>query len=202
MKFKPYDFDKYGVKQYAELVYEVDYRTFNIFYKNKEEAVKALSNRNLWDLKEHNDKEYVYAILDDDETLIGICNGTIGFNYNTFKSIIGLFFILKFKDAIKQSLILFLDSFVLVDVGPNDFYIGEIAIFSSQRGKGYGKTAILKLIEIAHEKGCDCVILDADFRNDGAYRLYKSIGFEVFDKKCFKIPFFKRGMRSMKYKLK
>ena len=95
-----------------------------------------------------------------------------------------------------------MDNFVLVDVEEDDFYICELAICSNQRGKGYGTEALDQLIQLAKDLDCKRVVLDADFRNDGAFRLYSSKGFKIFNKKSFGIPGKKRGMRNMELILK
>ena len=109
---------------------------------------------------------------------------------------------LKFREALGLSKVSFMDNFVLVDVEDDDFYICELAICSSQRGKGYGTEALDQLIQLAKDLDCKRVVLDADFRNDGAFRLYSSKGFKVFNKKSFGIPGKKRGMRNMELVLK
>ena len=95
-----------------------------------------------------------------------------------------------------------MDNFVLVDVEDDDFYICELAICSNQRGKGYGTKALDQLIQLARDLDCKRVVLDADFRNDGAFRLYSSKGFKIFNRKSFGIPGKKRGMRNMELILK
>ena len=104
---------------------------------------------------------------------------------------------LKFTEALALSKVEFMDNFVLVDVEEDDFYICELAICSDKRGKGYGTEALNQLIQLARDLDCKRVVLDADFRNDGAFRLYNSKGFKVFNGKSFGIPSKKRGMRNM-----
>ena len=43
------------------------------------------------------------------------------------------------------------------------------------------------------------VILDADFRNAGAKRLYEKLGFKQFNQKRVKIASFERGMYNMEF---
>ena len=90
-----------------------------------------------------------------------------------------------------------LDHFVLCDIEPDDLYLAEIAIDDSQRGQGLGKQVLYDVIDYAKSKNLNRVILDADFRNTGAKRLYESIGFKVFNKKRIKIGSFERGMQNM-----
>jgi ribosomal protein S18 acetylase RimI-like enzyme len=82
-----------------------------------------------------------------------------------------------------------------------DLYLAEIAIDESQRGKGLGKKVIQDVIEYARSKNFKRVILDADFRNKGAKKLYESLGFKVFNKKRVKIASFERGMYNMEFNL-
>jgi Acetyltransferases, including N-acetylases of ribosomal proteins len=69
-------------------------------------------------------------------------------------------------------------------------------------GKGYGTEALDQLIRLAKDLDCKRVVLDADFRNDGAFRLYSSKGFKIFNRKSFGVPGKKRGMRNMELILK
>ena len=76
-------------------------------------------------------------------------------------------------------------------------YVAEIAIDDSLRGQGLGKQVLLEVIDYAKSKNLNRVILDADFRNVGARKLYERIGFKEFNKKSLKIGSFERGMHNM-----
>lgn len=69
--------------------------------------------------------------------------------------------------------------------GPNrDTWIDRIMIDKKYQGKGYGKSAMLNLIEIVSKKyGVDTVYLSIIEENRIAYELYKSIGFEYINEK-------------------
>jgi len=54
-------------------------------------------------------------------------------------------------------------------------YVDEVDVCSDQRLKGVGKTIMRKLIEIAHEKGCEEVWLGAEAENAAANALYLSL---------------------------
>ena len=95
-----------------------------------------------------------------------------------------------------------LDYFVLCDVKPGDLYIAEIAIDDSLRGQGLGRKVLFEVIEYAREKNMNRVILDADFRNVGARKLYEKLGFKEFNKKRVKFLSFERGMHNMELVLK
>ena len=60
-----------------------------------------------------------------------------------------------------------------------------------------GEQVLNEVIDYARSKKLNRVILDADFRNVGAKKLYERIGFKVFNKKRVKIGSFERGMQNM-----
>ena len=79
--------------------------------------------------------------------------------------------------------------------------MAEIAIDESQRGQGLGRKVVCDVIKYAKSKNFKRVIIDADFRNKGAKKLYESIGFKEFNKKRVKIASFERGMYNMEFNL-
>lgn len=198
MIFEKFNPKTHNTKEIATLTYDVDYRTFSMLYKNKEEAILAIEEKLI---KESNNNYLLYVILDDDNTIIGMVSLSTNKKPSLFRENLFLFRNLKIIDAFKLSIINFLDSRVLSDFNKGDLYIAEIAISSSERGKGLGKQVLNIIIEKAKEKNFKRVTLDADFRNKGAYKLYKSLGFKVFKKKNFKIINFERGMYNMEFKL-
>jgi ribosomal protein S18 acetylase RimI-like enzyme len=54
-------------------------------------------------------------------------------------------------------------------------YVDEVDVCSDQRRKGAGKAIMQKLIEIAHEKGCEEVWLGTEVENLAANALYLSL---------------------------
>lgn len=174
----------HDVGHVARLVYDVDFRTFGMFFKSEKQAVDAISK--YLSKKKLNDNYKV--ILDENKNIIGyvsiyLYDGKCEFHLKSWK----LF------------LVDILDYFVLCDIEKGDLYLAEIAIDESQRGRGLGKRVILDVIGYARSKNFKRVILDADFRNDGAKKLYESIGFREFNKKRVKIAGFERGMYNMEF---
>ena len=181
--FNPEIHDVYHV---ARLVYDVDYRTFDMFFKSDKQAIDAIS-KHLLKKKSNN---YFKVILDDNRNIIGYVSIYLHDDERDFH--------LK---SPKLFLVDILDYFVLCDIGKNDLYLAEIAIDESQRGKGLGRKVVNDVLEYAKSKNYDRVILDADFRNKGAKRLYESLGFKQFNKKRVKIGSFERGMYNMEFNL-
>lgn len=207
--FRDFNPEIHDVYKVAELIYDVDYRTFEHVFKSKKEGIEAIKDRLTFDFAKEIDEDendLFYVFFDDEDReekeIIGMFNGGKGVQHSYFKDIVNQFKNLKFNHALALSKVSFMDSFVLVDVEEDDFYICELAICSNHRGKGYGKEALDQLIQLGNDLNCKRVVLDADFRNDGAYRLYSSKGFKVFNKKSFAFLGKKRGMRNMELILK
>ena len=170
----------------AKLVYDVDYRTFDLFFKSDKKAIESISK---YLLKKEINKNFK-VILDDDHNIIGYVSIYLHDDSHKFH--------LK---SLRLFLVDILDYFVLCDIEENDLYLAEVAIDESQRGKGLGRKVLQDVIDYAKSKNYSRVILDADFRNEGAKRLYESIGFKQYNKKRVKIGSFERGMYNMEFNL-
>ena len=177
MIFREFNPEIHDVYKVAELVYDVDERTFVNIFSSREEGIEAIKERLLYDfsLEDEDENELYYVFFDDEDVeeknIVGMFNGGKGVTHSYYRYSLSLFKHLKFSQALGLAKVNFLDSFVLVDV-------------------------------VARDLDCKRVVLDADFRNDGAFRLYSSFGFKVFKKKCFKHFGIKRGMRNMELILK
>lgn len=181
MRYETFNPHVHDVSKVAKLVYDVDFRTFDMLFKSEDSAVRAIS-KSISD----EDLETFKVILNGNDEIIGI----LIYYVDRFPS----HFYLK---SLRLLIVDILDYFVLADVGPGDLYVAEIAIDSSLRGQGIGKKVLYDVIDFAKQKDLNRVILDADFRNHGAKRLYEKIGFKEFNKKRVKIGKFERGMHNM-----
>lgn len=65
-----------------------------------------------------------------------------------------------------------------------DTWIDRIMIDEKHQGKGYGKLAMIKLIDIvSKEYGVNVIYLSITEENRAAYTLYKNIGFEFMNER-------------------
>lgn len=177
--FNPQIHDTYKV---AKLVYDVDFRTFDLLFKDEDKAISTIEK----DLKKHKPESTFKVILNDDDEIIGMLMAYISEMPYDFRI-----------KSLKLIIVDILDYFVLCDIKKDDLYVAEIAIDDSLRGQGLGKRVLLDVIEYAKAKNLNRVILDADFRNVGAKKLYERIGFKEFNKKRLKFGSFERGMHNM-----
>lgn len=167
---------------------------------NKDKNNKNINSNNL----DNNSKFYIILDendFDDEEDIIGIISLVKGKKGSLLKDILVTLKNLNLLDSLRFSFIYILDYFVLAKTLPDDIYLAEIAIDKSQRGKGMGTEILNIIIEAARKKRFKRVVLDAEFNNKGAIKLYKSLGFEIFDKKSIKLFKKERGMYNMEYVL-
>ena len=186
MRYETFNPKVHDVEKVATLVYDVDFRTFDMLFKSPQAAIKTIS-KSLQD----EDLDTFTVILNDDDEIIGmviyyVSNFPRHFNFKSLRLLI----------------VDILDYFVLCDVGPGDLYLAEVAIDESLRGQGLGKMVIEEFINYARSENLNRVILDADFRNKGAKRLYEKMGFKEFNQKRVKIGKFERGMHNMEFTIK
>lgn len=172
---------------------------------NKDLDNKDINNKNINSNNLNNNSKF-YIILDendfdDEEDIIGIISLVKGKKGSLLKDILVTLKNLNLLDSLRFSFIYILDYFVLAKTLPDDIYLAEIAIDKSQRGKGMGTEILNIIIEAARKKRFKRVVLDAEFNNKGAIKLYKSLGFEIFDKKSIKLFKKERGMYNMEYVL-
>lgn len=186
MIYETLDPEIHDLNKVAELVYAVDYRTFDMLFASKESAVKSIAK----DLPKRGMGDYFKVILDDDGQIIGMLM--------IYTAKVSHKFYLK---PIRLMIVDILDHFVLADIEEDDLYLAELAIDSRLRGQGIGGKVVCDVIDYAKSKNYKRVTIDADFRNHGAKRLYERIGFKVFNKKSLKFLSFERGMYNMELKL-
>ena len=189
MIYETFDISKHDARKVAKLIYDVDFRTFDLLFKNSDKAISTIEKQ----LKKEESLEDTKVILDDDNNIIGLLIFWISKKpafYHSLKTV-----------SLKLLIVDILDYFVLCDVEKGDFHVAELAIDESQRGKGLGSKVLDDVIGYAKRNNLKRVTLDADFRNTGAKSLYERIGFREFNKKRVKIGSFERGMHNMELKL-
>ena len=95
MIFREFDPKIHDVYKVAELIYDVDYRTFVHVFKSKEEGVEAIKNRLLLiDFakdREADENDLFYVFFDDEDVeekeIIGMFNGGKGVQHSLFGDI-------------------------------------------------------------------------------------------------------------------
>lgn len=182
MRYETFDSEIHDVLKVAKLVYDVDFRTFDMLFKNPDDAVKAIAI----DLRRNEIECCFKVIFDDNDEMVGIVKMYSSDTHHRF----------HFK-SIKLIIVDILDHFVLCDIKKGDLYLSEIAIDENFRGQGIGRKVILDAIEYARSKNFKRLILDADLRNESAKSLYEKLGFKEFNKKSLKLGSFERGMYNM-----
>ncbi len=169
--------------------------------KNNNKISNEVSNNSLKNSFNKNSNK-LYIISDENtenHNILGMLQVVIGKKGSLIKDSILTILKVGIVDGLKFSFIYFLDHLVLADTNDDVLYIAEIAVDESQRGKGIGTKILKQIIKTAKEKGFKRIVLDADFRNEGAFKLYESIGFKKFNQKNLKFLGRQRGMYNMEY---
>ena len=186
MIYETFNHEVHDVTKVASLIYDVDYRTFDLLFKNKKSAVETIAN----DLPKRKTDDFFKVIWDGDKNIIGVLVIYTSKTSHKF-----------YLTSPRLFIVDILDHFVLCDIEKDDLYLAEIAIDSALRGQGIGRKVVSDVIEYAKSKNYKRVTADVDFRNAGAKSLYERIGFKEFNKKRLKIGSFERGMYNMEFNL-
>ena len=101
----------HDVSRVARLVYDVDFRTFDMLF-SKENAIKAISS----DLRKRKITPNLKVVLDDGE-IIGMLKVETSHKAHDFR-----------VKSLRLAVVDVLDYFVLCDINDDDFYIAEIAV--------------------------------------------------------------------------
>ena len=172
----------HDVSKVAKLVYDIDFRTFDLLFRDENKAIDAIKK----DLSKINVNDSLKVILNENNEIMGMLEFYISEMPYSFS--------LK---SPRLYVVDILDYFVLSDIAVNDLYIAEFAVDEHFRGRGLGSKVLLEIIEYAKSEKISRVILDVDFRNTVAKSLYEKLGFKVFNKKRVKLGSFERGMYNM-----
>lgn len=156
-------------------------------------------NREFYLILDENDNNVTSNNYNNSKEIIGLIQMVKGKKSGLFGDILTVFRNLKISDAFKFSFIYFIDYFILAETNHDDLYVAELAIDENERGKGLGTKVLKEIIEKAKANNFKRIVLDADFNNIGAYKLYKFLGFKVFDKKRVKLFNKEKGMNNMEY---
>ena len=201
MIFEEFNPKIHNVHQVADLIFEIDLRVLKKLFNTKQEAVSAIENKLLAKYPHVDDffKFYVIYKKEDPSKILAILLISKGKNINYLNDSVFLFKKLKFMQAFHFSEQNFIDKFTLSHIKDNDFYIAEIATNNAERCQGVGRAVVQHAIEQAKEQGFSRVVIDVDFKNSIAHKLYESLGFRVYDKKSFKFEGYEKKMYNMEY---
>ena len=171
MIYETFNPSKHDSRKVAKLIYDVDFRTFDLLFKSSDKAISTIEKQ----LKKEESFDDTKVVLDENNNVIGLLIFWISKKpafYHSLKTV-----------SLKLLIVDILDYFVLCDVEKGDFHVAELAIDESQRGKGLGSKVLNDVIDYAKKNNLKRVTLDADFRNTGAKSLYERMGFREFNKK-------------------
>ena len=183
----------------AELMFNVDLRVYRRFFKTKKQAIDAL-NVKIQKLYDSCDDYKIYLAIDKVNCkIMAMVQFSKGRNSNLLYDSAILFKNLNLKPAFYFSLVEFIDNKTLAICNNDDLYLAEIAVAEGYRGQGLATKLINMLINKAKNEGYQRVILDVDFKNPKALKLYQKIGFKIYNKRSLTILNHNKTMYNMEY---
>lgn len=202
MQIKKLNLNVHDSKKVSELIYFTDASTYDQILKNKSQAVdkieklvrlgnNSLGFENIWVVTNFDDEDVLGVMVTPSEEESSYMQ--------EIKTFLNLFSTL---DAMRFSILGFIDAMLLADIGPQDFYLACVAVDEKARGQGIGTFILESALEMAQESGKEKAVLDVDFNNEGARRLYERFGFRIFGQKSIWWFGGKKGMYNMEYYLK
>lgn len=200
MQFEKLNVEKHNPLKVAELIYEADTDTFDLFFKNKENSAGVIEKLVLADVNTLN-HQHIYVVSGDENYVLGVAvihHGKRQFFLDELRSI---FKNLNLVDALKYTVISILDKMFLSDLKEQDSYVAILAVDESLRGRGIGTFILEKAVELMKGHGSKRAVLDVDMENPSALRLYEKVGFKIFKKKSLSLWRWEKGVYNMELHL-
>lgn len=181
------EINKHDLELVSKLIYETDKNLFKKFLdKNHKTAIEKLKKL-IIEGKNSYGHENIYIAENENNGLIGVIVAFRGDEITFVNEIKVYWNCMNFRDFVKLTLIKPLyDKISASSIERDDFYIGNLAVINSMRGKGIGTKILNQIITVATEKECKRVILDVIQDNIKAKKFYEKIGFKVCGEKGFK----------------
>lgn len=200
MRFVKMDINKHDLNKVAELMYETDSETYNFYFKNQQSTVQRIkrliiAGDSSWS------HENIYIVTESNSRVLGVLVAYKGEEAHKRSDFKAYFKNLNFFDAVKFVFLDIGDTLLGADLDEDDYYLSDLAVDGKCRGKGIGTFILERSLELARERGCKRVVLDVYLDNESALRLYKRVGFKIFNKKSIRWFGGEKRVYNMEYKL-
>ncbi|HEX7468809.1 MAG TPA: GNAT family N-acetyltransferase, partial [Methanobacterium sp.] len=184
----------------SELIYETELDVFKPLLG--EDKNKALENIEKLVKSENNlfGHENIHVVSDENGNVLAILLSFCGRETNLWADFKAFFKILNFIEFLELMVKgIAINELLTSEVGPDDYYLSNIAVDPLYRGQGIGTYILENAFKLAEDKGCRRVILDVKLGNEGALKLYEKFGFKVYGKKNPKLIFKGQGTYNMEH---
>ncbi len=200
MIFEKLDINKNDLNKVSELIYETELDVFKPLLG--EDKNKALENIEKLVKSENNlfGHENIHVVSDENGNVLAILLSFCGRETNLWADFKAFFKILNFIEFLELMVKgIAINELLTSEVGPDDYYLSNIAVDPLYRGQGIGTYILENAFKLAEDKGCRRVILDVTLGNEGALKLYEKFGFKVYGKKNPKLIFKGQGTYNMEH---
>ncbi|WP_455645730.1 GNAT family N-acetyltransferase [Methanosphaera sp.] len=197
-KLENYD----DVEKIATWIYSTDEFTFNIVFKNKTNAIKALKKLILSDYINPYHRQFINICYSDKiEEIQGIAVSFKGSDI----SVKNMYKAMKSTSYTNLPLIiiyLVICRFFASRIASDDYYLGNLFVNPEHRHKGIGSKLVNKCKELAIESNSNALLLDVEYDKEYLLDFYDKIGLKQESKNYHKIFGKTYGCYGLKYNLK
>jgi len=184
LTFERLDKGCHDIRKVAELIYDTDQSLLPLMFGGRATGIERLrclvqAGSNTFGY------EYVYVAIDGGE-VVGIAIGATGAEYTKAdEEGFGVYYrCIGWVGSLRLSAAWLAVRNVLTKrLGADDFYISVLCVDSKRRGSGVGGFILENIARTARDQGCNRLVLDVSFENEGARRLYERLGFVSMKKK-------------------
>ncbi|OWT33871.1 hypothetical protein BGI41_00025 [Methanobrevibacter sp. 87.7] len=168
----------------ADWIYQTD-QMFNFLFKNKDNAIKAISKLILSDTKNLYHRDFI-TVASEDNNILGIVISYMGCDFS-YSEIIKAFLDTNCSSRFRVYMFTILDEILASYVGDNEYYIGILYVNPKFRHNKMGSKLVNYCINIAKDLGCDCVKLDVESFKKSLPNFYSKFGFKQDSYNFFKL---------------
>jgi ribosomal protein S18 acetylase RimI-like enzyme len=202
MKFVKLDVNKHDLALVSKLIYETELESFKfLFGSNKNNAQKNIQKLIMVGNNSFG-SDKIHVVSDENDDVLGILVSYSNGEIKEIDEIKAFFNAMGIIDFLKLLIISpVLNKLLITNKSDDDYYLSNISVAEEHQGKGIGTSILENSFKIAKEKKCKKVVLDVSIDNEGALKLYKRAGFNVYNKKIIKWRGEEIGTFSMEYSI-
>lgn len=202
MKFVKLNVDKHDLDIVSKLIYDTELELFRFLFGSNEDKAQKNIQKLIIEGKNSFGHDKIHVVSDEDDNVLSILVSYSGSEIDIIDEIKAFFKVMGIIDFLKIVIIgPILIKLLTTDKSDDDYYLSNISVAEEHQGKGIGTFILENSFKIAKEKKCKKIILDVDINNEGAFKLYKRVGFNVYNKRTIKWRGEEIGTFSMEYSI-
>lgn len=173
-----------NIEMIADWIYQTD-KIFDFIFKNKDNAVKAISKLIVSDYKNLYHRDFL-TVASEENNILGILISYKGDDFD-YSDIIHAFRDTGYSTYFRTHLFPVLDEILASYVYENEYYIGILYINPNFRNKHMGSKLVNHAIDKAKKLNCNCVKLDVESFKKTLPDYYSRFGFKIDSENFYRL---------------